>query len=41
MVNEGFGRHFWNVPLIITLSDAFLKVRYLRRREYPTLTLLP
>lgn len=26
-MNEGFGRHFWNVPLIITLSDAWFKVR--------------
>lgn len=26
-MNEGFGRHFWNVPLSLTLSDPWLKVR--------------
>ena len=25
--NEGFGRHYWNVPLSISQSDAWLKVR--------------
>ncbi|CAD6593000.1 MAG: hypothetical protein ASARMPREDX12_006648 [Alectoria sarmentosa] len=29
VVNEGFGRHYWNVPLIITLSDAFLKLGFI------------
>ncbi|KAG6990990.1 hypothetical protein G7Y79_00059g091750 [Physcia stellaris] len=29
VVNEGFGRHYWNVPLIITLSDAFFKLAFL------------
>ena len=25
-MNEGFGRHLWNVPLVVSLSEASLKV---------------
>ena len=39
-MDEGFGRHFWNVPLIITLSNAFLKVsRFCPNKDEPYIPL--
>lgn len=28
IVNEGIGQHIWNVPLVITLSDTFMKLNF-------------
>lgn len=28
VITQGFGRHFWDLPLSVTTGDSFIKVRY-------------